>query len=335
MALVPFYKDKPFKGLANIGSTCYINTAMSCLGSCLGFLHFVLTKIDPDRKDLAGELRSLWNDQWNNGNSLIPRRFVKHLKESFTELEIHTQNDINEFLALFVDKLNRCISQEISVSKEDLLEMHRYDNTPYDTQRLKMDLSWYSKNAKEYSALLDMFYGQNISQIICGGCGHIHHNYEMYFNIMAPISDASQTLYDCLDSYFHDEKLNTNCSEWKCDNCNRFSQSDKTHKLWRNPSVLVVSLKRFCHNGNRFNKKNTKVSIPRVLDIQKYSLSKTNNTYTLSSVAMHVGNIQGGHYYSVCLHPNGNWYTIDDLEVKQTKDPDFSTNGYVFFYHSS
>ena len=51
MDLNTFFIDKGKKGLANIGSTCYINTAVQCLSYCLDFLHYVLSgryKMDRD-----------------------------------------------------------------------------------------------------------------------------------------------------------------------------------------------------------------------------------------------------------------------------------------------
>jgi ubiquitin C-terminal hydrolase len=320
---------KPFTGLGNLGATCYINTTISCLGNCYDFLDFIIKKIEPDDKTLISELSVILNEQKINGHTLIPRRFIKKLIETIPELNIHTQNDINEFLAIFIDKLNRCICQEVKITKDELLKVNKYENTKYDVQRLKMDISWFEKNKKEYSTILELLYGQNISQIVCGKCKHIHHNYEIYFNIMAPILPNSKTLYDCLDNYFNEEILNLEDKEWKCDQCNTFTPSKKSIKLWKNPNVLVISLKRFTHN---FKKNNQSIEIPLNLNLNKYNCSKTLN-YKLKSVAMHIGNIDSGHYFSICNHSvNNKWYNIDDLNVTEEQNPDFKIYGYVFFY---
>lgn len=318
------------KGLANLGATCYINTTISCLAACPYFLNFILEKIKPDDNTLISELNIVLYEQYVNGNSVVPRKFMNVLKQCCEkDIEIYTQNDINEFLSIFIDKLNKCICRSITVGKKELVELYEYKNTSYDIQKFKMDMNWYEKNKKEYSSLLDIFYGQNISQIICGSCDHVHHNYEIYLNIMLPIESDSRTLDDCLKNYFNEETLNNNDEQnWKCDRCNKYSESKKTSKLWRNPKIMVISLKRFTYS---LKKNNQNIDIPLHLNLNKYSLTNKSK-YKLQSVAMHYGNLQGGHYYSVTLSSNNKWYSVDDLDVKQINDPDFNTYGYVFFY---
>jgi ubiquitin C-terminal hydrolase len=317
-------------GLANLGATCYINTIVTCLSNCKDFVDFIISKIEPDtnKTNIIIELRTILNELCINNNSIIPRRFISSLRENIKEINIHEQNDINEFLAIFIDKLNKCICSKIKVTKDELYKLFNYKDNLYDQQRERMDNSWFSKIGSEYSGLIDIFYGQNISQIICGKCEHIHHNYEIYFNLMTPIEESSKSLYDCLDHYFLDESLNNQQNDWRCDECKTYNKSTKTSKLWRNPKVLVISLKRFTYD---LKKNNKSIDIPINLDISKYSLSRKNNNYKLKSVAMHYGNLQGGHYYSICEKKN-KWYEIDDLDVKETSQLDIIKQGYVFFY---
>ena len=325
--------DNPYKGLANVSATCYINTIVSCLGNCKEFLEFVINKIDPSSNSLINELRLIYYDQWVEGHSLIPNRFLGCLVKNITELNIHSQNDINEFLSILIDKLNKCICEKVSITKETLIESNNYDNTPYDAQRLKMDINWYESNKNEYSNMLKLFYGQTISQIICGNCDHIHHNYELYMNIMVPITSQTQNLTDCIKEYFNEELLNKNESVWKCTKCDLHHESKKVLKIWNTPKILIISLKRFTYDekGNSY-KNNKNIDIPSTIDLSKHKLSKGGMIYNLRSVAMHIGDIDSGHYYSICKHKNGKHYIIDDLSVREVKDVDFSKNGYVFFY---
>ena len=45
----------PLAGLANVSSTCYINTCIQCLGYCDSFLQFILSK-KTDQADQDGNL---------------------------------------------------------------------------------------------------------------------------------------------------------------------------------------------------------------------------------------------------------------------------------------
>jgi ubiquitin C-terminal hydrolase len=337
MDLQSFFANKGKKGLANVGATCYLNTATQCLSYCLEFLHYVLSaryKKDAethgrtiDENALISELRSLLVEMWMNGHSLIPRRFVNAINKNLAEMEIYQQNDINEFLAYFIDRMNKDVCYTNIPTKEELISKNKYKNTPYDIQRYKMDISWHERVGKEYSELVDLFYGQSITQVICGHCKNITHNYEIYSSMMVPVDDSTDTLYDCLKMHFKDEILNEEI-EWKCDECKHKSKSKKTTRLWRNPKVLIISLKRFTFDMQKNNKH---IEIPSELSLQQFALSHTDSVYRLRAVAYHVGSYHGGHYFALCKHPDNKWYMIDDLNVTETTDPDIG-KGYVYFY---
>ena len=78
-------------------------------------------------------------------------------------------------------------------------------------------------------------------------------------------------------------------------------------------------------------KNNKKIKVPFEIDMTKYSLDLTNVKYELKSVGFHIGSFFGGHYYSMCKNPNGKWYDIDDLSVREEKVVDLGA-GYVYFY---
>jgi ubiquitin carboxyl-terminal hydrolase 8 len=242
-------------------------------------------------------------------------------------MEVFEQNDINEFLCVFVDKLNRQVCASINVTKDDLISKYKYTSSDYDIQRFKMDVSWYEKTGKEYSPLVPMFHGQTISQIVCGNCGKIFHNYEIYLNLMLPVTESTNTIYDCLDEFFKDEKIK---DVWTCDGCNKKHESVKTTKLWRNPHVLIVSLKRFTHD---LQKNSKRIEIPDILNLERYSLTNNTNTYELKAVAHHFGSFDSGHYHAICKCSD-TWYDYDDLMVRKIEDPSH-VHGYVFFYELS
>lgn len=332
MDLDVFFRNKGRRGLANVGATCYINTTIQCLSYCLEFLHFVLSaKYRHDGivedNNLMNELRSLYIDMWLNNHSLIPRRFINSLKEKIHELEIYQQNDAHEFLCLFLEKLNRDIAYDLSVSKKNLTTEENYANTPLDIQRYKMDLSWFDRVSKEYSELMNLFYGQSITQVICGHCRNITHNHELYSIILLPFDDTCSSLHECLKTYFKDEILNEDVV-WTCDECKQRTISKKTFRLWRNPKIIIFTLKRFTYDLQ----KNTKrIEIPSELSMDDYTLLRTHQTYKLKSVVFHDGNYWSGHYYAMCKHPDGKWYRIDDLTVSEENNPDYS-QGYMFYY---
>jgi ubiquitin C-terminal hydrolase len=245
-------------------------------------------------------------------------------------MEVFQQNDINEFISFFIDQMNKDVCYSYKPSKETIIEAGNYSKSPYDVQRYKMDIAWYDKVGDEYSDIINIFYGQSITQIICGHCNNITHNYEIYSSIMLHLDDTTDSLQECLHCHFKDEFLNDENEDnvWKCDECNKRCKSKKTHKLWRNPRILIISLKRFTFNMQKNNKP---LRIPMQLSMDEYTLTKDKNIYDLKAVACHIGSYGSGHYFALCKHPDDNWYRIDDLDVGIVKDPDIST-GYVYFY---
>jgi ubiquitin carboxyl-terminal hydrolase 2/21 len=319
------YKEKTGGGLINLGATCYINTAIQCLSHCTEFLQLILENTNSDNTSLINEFKSILIEILLNNNSLKPYRFINVLKTYIKDIEIHEQNDINEFISLFLDKLNKDISYKNTITKNELMIKNKYTESPYDIQKYKMDVSWIEKTGSEYSNLIQLFYGHSITQIICGHCKHISHNYEIYSSIMLPLCD---TLEESIEQYFQDEFLNDNDTEWKCDECNKKKRSKKTTKLWKLPNILIITLKRFTDTLQ----KNTKnVQIQMNIDLKNYTLSKSNTKYKLTSVACHSGSFLGGHYVAICKHPSNKWYGIDDLNITELNNYDIS-DGYVYFY---
>lgn len=340
-----YFIDKGKTGLANLGATCYLNTAIQCLGYCPDFLKFILAakyKKDADSNSkkinedsLINELRDLYVDLWMNNNSLIPRKFINAVKLNIDILDIHQQNDINEFLSLFISKLNSDICYDVKMTKNDLLVKNNYASTSqFDVQRFKMDTAWLNGVGKEYSELVDLLYGQSIMQIVCGNCNNITHNYEIYTSMMVPITVNTNTLKDCITEYMSEEILNKDehSTKWTCDECKCRCKSKKTTKLWRNPKILIISLKRFTHD---LRKNDKQIDIPEQLDIGEYTITKQRCKYILKGVAIHSGSFHGGHYIAVCKHPDNNWYMIDDLTVSRIDNNSALQcvkSGYVYFY---
>ena len=322
------------KGIHNMGNTCYINTVIQCLSYCNSFLTFVLdAKYQEHLKNkddnIIDILASLYKDLWVNEQTVIPRDFLKGLYSKMNGMiNIFEQNDINEFIAIFIDKLND------EICKPFQPKLGPYNSSSYDNQRKKMDYSWYLSNKKDYSPLKDMFYGQMISQIVCGNCGKIHHNYEVFMNIMVPVLPET-TLIDCIANLLNEDSVNNheddNDNTWKCDSCNECAKSKKTIKLWRLPDILIISLKRF---SSDLKKINNHIIIPDVLDMKPFAISPHKLEYQLKSVALHAGAFHSGHYIAACKNKE-KWFLIDDESVNQIKPEcvgDLIKNGYMFFY---
>lgn len=310
-------------GLANLGATCYINTAIQCLNHCPYVWDFLKTyKSPPD--SLFHEYQVILNDM--SENSVIPRRFIKSIRQFVKGLEVHQQNDIHEFIMLFLDSLNRGISHSITITKDEIYKAGNYKDSELEKLRFRMDWEWYQQHGREYSPLVAMFHGQSITQIICGDCQHVHHTYQSYNELELPINDHTDTLEDCLKQFFQSETL----SEWTCDQCNKIAQSEKVNVLWRTPDVLMIAFKRFTGD---LRKNEKPIKIPLELSLKKHTVGTNKRTYSLMSAAFHTGDISSGHYFALCKY-NNSWAVYDDLNIHRLDEnvrPCFE-KAYMLFY---
>lgn len=258
--------------------------------------------------------------------TFTPRDIIAYL-HNLLDIDILEQNDIHEFIMLFMDRLNKEVCSDLTGDLHSNMGKKTYNNSAFDKQRFRMDKEWCDVMGKEYSKIIEDFYGQSMTQIKCRDCGKIWQNKDIYQDISLAITPNATSIDDLLKEHFK----TSNLSDWTCDNCHKGRSSSKITLLWRNPRILIIHLKRFqiipCIQ------KNTKdIDIPHSLDLTEYTLGCTHEKYALKAVACHHGSYFGGHYRCICQN-GSSWYIYDDDCVFKVEDPDFS-NGYMLFYMS-
>lgn len=316
-------------GLFNVGSTCYVNTSVQCLGHCLHFLKFILFDESNIIREgtLTYELKDVLKELWINDNGVIPNRFLKCLRVCMMNLmNVYEQNDMHEFITLFIDKMNAGISTRLDL---DTLCVE-YKQNSYDKLKKKLDKAWFMSVGREYSPMIDIFNGQSIVQIVCGHCNKIHHVYEPFSILTLPVPQQPSVLTDCLKHYATEEYLNEHQNDWKCDSCKKNVKSLKTMKFWRLPKVLMICLKRFTHD---MKKNNVSIGLPDTIDVSEYMIGPSKETnYDLKAIGCHSGNFYSGHYFAVCRNPDGSWYRIDDTVISDANKDESRSNAYMLFY---
>jgi ubiquitin carboxyl-terminal hydrolase 2 len=338
------WKELGRSGLANLGNTCYINTSIQCLSHCNRFLQQLLTSRDDEAVEscpyfkLINEFRDLLKDMWIHKHSLIPKRFVRFLKDSMNEsLNVYEQNDLPEFVMLFIDRLCNCIGKNVpSAQLEEIDAAISKTRNSVQLLTLHMQKNWLMSNRRDLSWLKDTFYGQQVMQILCENCEHITHNYEVFFMLSLSLPEkrtAPCTLSELLDDHMKTEHL----PEWTCERCKHNGKCAKTYRFWNMPEVMIITIKRFTP---ALKKLNTEVTIDEDLDLSDLSIYDNDGSYKLRSIACHMGSIHGGHYYALCHHPDGAWYHIDDVSVSKLKESPtdtkmFARDFYVLFYEKS
>lgn len=167
-------------------------------------------------------------------------------------------------------------------------------------------------------------------------------------------------LIDCFDRFTAPETLPA--ADYTCTRCASSQSATKRLSLARLPPVLPVHLKRFSHSKNNGSsmKLDTRVRFPSSLDLAPYltSASAAANgkkkdgdadgedgktmpgdksrparpVYELSSVIVHKGKMDSGHYVSFS-RVYDEWFMFDDSKVVLVEENEvLSSEAYMLFY---
>ena len=335
--------DAGYTGLANLGNTCFLNACIQALNHT-----FELTQlrekytpfIRPERKDavILREYDELRDIMLSNNGVVTPGKFIHNVHSIAREKgrEIFTgwaQNDMPEFLLFMIECMHNSISRgiKVAITKErenmtatDELAIHCYD-------MLK------SIYMKEYSEIMDLFYGVYVSEIwTADGKTRHSHKAETFFILDIPIPQKTGqiTLYDCFDTFTEVEHIQGD-NAWFNEKTQQKEDIRKNITFWNFPNILVITLKRFSPDGQR--KLNSLVDFPiNALDLSKYVSGYNAKTYVydLYAVCNHIGGVQGGHYTAFAKRPDNSWAHFNDTNVAKMLNPQdvVTPMAYCLFY---
>lgn len=322
-------------GLANLGNTCFMNTTLQCLSHTYILNSFLQneeykTKINKKPESLIlMEWDKLRKMMWSENCIISPGGFVTAIqkvakikdKDLFTG---HAQNDLPEFLSFIIDCFHNSIMREVN--------MNIKGNVITEKDKIAKQCYTMMKNMykKEYSEILDFFYGIHVSCTLGNDDDVLGSNPEPFFMLDLPIPEKKNpTLLDCFDAYTVKEEL---------EESNQYVNDDgkkvvsKQIKFWKLSDILVITLKRF-GNSNKKNQCLVDFAIAD-LDLSKYIVGYDKNSfkYDLYAICNHSGGVMGGHYWAY-IKTNNKWYNFNDtniseIDVNKIKTP----RAYCFFY---
>ncbi|KAF2738299.1 ubiquitin carboxyl-terminal hydrolase-like protein 22 [Polyplosphaeria fusca] len=212
------------------------------------------------------------------------------------------------------------------------------------------------------------FSGKLSSTVTCDKCKNVTTALDPYMDLSLDVrnqtkkrktdagtrDDAGLDLRDCLERFTSREKLAA--ADYTCQNCEGGQSVTKQLSIKQLPPVLAIHLKRFEHNHSTSSKIETKVNFPVKLDLYPYTtryksiqpkasklnVSSTTNsninspanslTFELSSVIVHKGKIDSGHYVSYSRDGN-DWFLFDDSKVILVSEAEvLAAEAYLLFY---
>lgn len=349
------YHNKGYVGLANLGNTCFMNSCLQVLNHIYELNKvFMIDKVhlkiekgggasQEKQRDILFvkewvELQDiLWGDRQNCAVS--PNKFVNfvHYLAKMKDREIFTgwaQNDMHEFLLFIIDTMHNSISRRVQMKITGNKETKKDGLAVLCYEMLK------SVYEKEYSEVMDLFYGIYVSTIQTPDTKTIlSQKPEMYFVLDLPLpkrlnTDPIITLYDCFH-LFTTQEIMEGENTWFNEKTKQKETVLKQMQFWNFPKILVIMLKRFHEDGKR--KRQDLVDFPiKGLDLSKYvcGYNPQSYIYDLFGVCCHTGGIMGGHYYSYVKNCQEEWLQYNDTNcIKISSNREIiSPLAYCLFY---
>ena len=338
-----FHITNSLIGLNNLGSTCYMNSALQNIIHCKKFLEkLILYK----NNNLSNNSNSITSSFLNLCYSLIQKKYsieqsyMSHtyslssfspssFKNAFCLKHIDYitgQHDSIEFLRTLLDD----ISKEININKN--ISAYKELTTEGKTKEEQNKEYHEFFISRENSIIIDLFYTQIINIFKCD-CDFESYSCQKLLDIplLLPMKSRETDLISLIKEYLKEEII-----EWgkECEICKK--KNMKHHKKIKFSilnDILILSLQRF--DPYLSMKSTVRVSFEDILDLKDFcdeDLYKLNTRYRLYGTINHIGNINYGHYYSY-IKINDMWYEFNDSIVKKINYMEYNSSSVcVLFY---
>ena len=331
-------------GLANLGNTCFLNVIVQCLRYCPGLMTYITTdtyklhlknnrKLAPIFEEFVDVVKAMWGSDVRVRATMAPRGFINvamRLCEDagYANLVSGGQSDAAEFLQFMLESIHSSVCRQVQ------MDIVGTPKTTHDNTQVKALQSWVEFHRKEYSIVIDNFFGQTQTNTTCGSCGAVSSRFEPWMMLKAPIPTNSNEpieLKKCIDISFAKETL----EDYKCDRCGKQGHATLQGSISRLPPTLILVLKRFTNTNMKIRRRvnvNVKetnmsqwISFPHVL-------KNISPLYSTFAVVEHHGGSRGGHYVSYTKH-NDTWLNYDDTSNRVVKEESDLVNddSYIFF----
>ena len=334
------------QGIENLGSTCAINSLIQVITRNDILRGIILNNTFADNT-ISGQLKEIIDLMYVRDNSIVPRKFIHTFYSIFKDIFYPgEQIDIGELWTYLSDK----IAEEIETSAgmqatrakfvfEDQLTQGviykddvEFYNAFVNCKLLKKKYEYYyNKFNTKISVWQENTQGFYLNTTRCLFCHSTFYNFEPFtsLNLDIPADISHPKISDMITNSLKEEIIQ--CDDWFCSTCNNNSAYKKSTKLWKLPDVFVIMIKRFM---NTHEKNDAPIIINDYLNFNKGSIlsNKKDVIYDFSSIALHFGSLNGGHYSAICNTPNGD-ILYDDRNVHKISGfKDKSQSAYMVVY---
>ncbi|KAK8272620.1 hypothetical protein V6Z12_D11G346200 [Gossypium hirsutum] len=167
---------------------------------------------------------------------------------------------------------------------------------------------------QETTFIQHTFGGRLRSKVKCLRCFHESERYENIMDLTLEIYGWVESLEDALTQFTTPEDLDGE-NMYRCGRCAGYVRARKQLCIDEAPNILTIVLKRF--QEGKYGKINKCITFPDMLDMVPFMTGT-------------------GHYVSYVKDLRGNWFRIDDTEVRPVSMSQVMSEGaYILFYMRS
>ncbi|KAJ2455884.1 hypothetical protein EV183_000500 [Coemansia sp. RSA 2336] len=181
-------------GLNNLGNTCFMNSALQCLGHFSDLTQYFVsnvyrTELNRDnplgmKGAVASAYGRLVKAMWDiERGAYAPRMFKQTVAQWAPQFRGYNQQDAPEFLAFLLDGMHEDLNRII---KKPYIEVPDANGRP-DAEIA--DEQWDIYKRRNDSVVVDLFQGQYRSTLVCPECSHVSVTFDpfMYLTLPLPI----------------------------------------------------------------------------------------------------------------------------------------------------
>ena len=344
-------KYPSFRGLDNVGATCYMNATLQCLANIKPVTDYFLRK---DKYLFLYQNANLCNLTLNyiqvliglfcnesNARSYCPEEFKKVIGEYNPLFRGQKANDSKDLIIFLLEIINNELVK-INKKKHNIIENGNEIYRNIDSSNENMILNIFLNNYKKShcSIIGDNFCGIQKTFFNCQNCNGKAINFNI-FNLLIFSLEATSNYFNLSNNNTIKPVINfDNCFQFLskeesfqntyCQKCGQTCNSIYKESLYTMPNYLIIILNR--GKGNIFN---CHVEIPEIFAPSIYVEKDKDNKFELIGIVSHFGESgMGGHFIAFCKHSiDGKWRIYNDSTVTECQN-DYLQKGtpYILFY---
>ncbi len=332
-------KDMSLKGVVgimNMGNTCYVNSTIQLLRASPEWNTYCITtnfeevfnKYDTNHKKVLIEYQDILKALWSAYNPayIRPAKFISEIRKIvkdtvYESFGLPMPNDSHEYLVYLLDNFHEALNKKTE---------YKPIPNPSNDMQIMANNGWNEFISKNMSPIIDIFFGMMRKTIECNSCKNKSYKWEVFNSLKIP----------CEGSTFL-EWIKNECKEgeiegYACEKCSNKSNAAIYTHIWKLPSNLFITLRRFNYNGRK-----NMTPCPysgESLNFKEFFAKESSDQsrewkYELHGISDHHGSHLGGHYTAQLRHPITNqWWWIDDERCNKIDSPRYNSSNYIYLF---